>query len=445
MNLGKETEKIEFKKSTSELKQAMNSMSAILNKHGDGVLYFGVLDSGEVIGQQIGKETERDISTKINQSIDPRPNYIIHHERNDGLDYIKVTFNGNDRPYSSDGRFYLRFSDQDMVQNRNELALLFARSERDYSTWENELTEFGLLNIDEERVRAEYNQGLLRKRIVEPYTTLENALTKFGLIINGKITQAGIHLFGNNGPINYAMSTYASSEKTTILDMEHIKGNIFDCIDKGFNYVSRNIRWKAEIKGIIREDIPEIPAPLFRELIVNSFAHAKYYQILSGHALNVFSDRVLIFNPGSFPIDFEPRDYIEKSINPVRRNLKIIEVLHRTGRMESETYGLRTVYRLAKENELPLKYSLLPHGVEFNIYRPVLIIKDGSIKSVKLTKNEIRVLELLKEDPHLTSSEIAEILNVSRKTITRVNKSLKDLNRIERVGSNYDGYWRILE
>lgn len=44
MNLGKETERIEFKKSTSELKQAMNSISAILNKHGEGILYFGVTD-----------------------------------------------------------------------------------------------------------------------------------------------------------------------------------------------------------------------------------------------------------------------------------------------------------------------------------------------------------------------------------------------------------------
>lgn len=445
MNLGKETERIEFKKSTSELKQAMNSISAILNKHGEGIIYFGVADNGKIVGQQVGKDTERDISRKINQSIDPRPNYIINHERNDGLDYIKVIFNGNDRPYSSDGRFYLRFADEDILQNRNELALLFSRSERDYSVWENELSEFDLANIDEERVKTEYNQGLLRKRILEPYTTLENALTKFGLMVNGKITQAGIHLFGNNEPINYAMSTYASSEKTTILDMEHIKGNIFDCIDNGINYVSKNIRWKAQIKGIVREDIPEIPVEVFRELIVNSFAHAKYYQILSGHALNVFSDRVLIFNPGSFPIDYEPKDYVDKTVNPIRRNFKIIEVLHRTGRMESETYGLRTVYRLAKENELPLKYKLLPNGVEFNIYRPLLVIKDGVLKSVKLTKNEIKVLELLKEDPYLTANQLAEVIDVSNKTIYRVYKTLKEKNKIERIGDDISGFWRIIE
>ena len=42
MNLGIETETIEFKKSTGELKEAVYSISAILNKHQHGELYFGV-------------------------------------------------------------------------------------------------------------------------------------------------------------------------------------------------------------------------------------------------------------------------------------------------------------------------------------------------------------------------------------------------------------------
>ena len=49
MNFGKENETIEFKKSTGELKEAMISISAMLNKHGFGVLYFGVKPNGDVI------------------------------------------------------------------------------------------------------------------------------------------------------------------------------------------------------------------------------------------------------------------------------------------------------------------------------------------------------------------------------------------------------------
>ena len=55
MIIGRETEIIEFKKSTSELKEALQSMSAILNKHQHGFIYFGVKDNGEVVGQKIEK------------------------------------------------------------------------------------------------------------------------------------------------------------------------------------------------------------------------------------------------------------------------------------------------------------------------------------------------------------------------------------------------------
>lgn len=40
MNLGMETETLEFKKSTGELKEAMNSICAMLNKHHYGELIF---------------------------------------------------------------------------------------------------------------------------------------------------------------------------------------------------------------------------------------------------------------------------------------------------------------------------------------------------------------------------------------------------------------------
>ena len=64
MNIGKETESVEFKKSTSEIKEGIISVASILNKHGKGVLYFGIKDNGDVAGQEIGKDTERKISRK---------------------------------------------------------------------------------------------------------------------------------------------------------------------------------------------------------------------------------------------------------------------------------------------------------------------------------------------------------------------------------------------
>ena len=48
MIIGTESETVEFKQTTGEKKEAMESISAILNKHCRGTLYFGVDNSGFV-------------------------------------------------------------------------------------------------------------------------------------------------------------------------------------------------------------------------------------------------------------------------------------------------------------------------------------------------------------------------------------------------------------
>lgn len=53
----KESEKKELKKSTSELKEAVISIAAILNKHKKGELYFGINNDGTIIGQTITGKT----------------------------------------------------------------------------------------------------------------------------------------------------------------------------------------------------------------------------------------------------------------------------------------------------------------------------------------------------------------------------------------------------
>lgn len=73
MNLGMDTEYVEHKRSTSEMREGMESVASIPNKHGHGTLYFGVRPSdGEVVGQDVSEKTLRDISQKVGELIEPR-------------------------------------------------------------------------------------------------------------------------------------------------------------------------------------------------------------------------------------------------------------------------------------------------------------------------------------------------------------------------------------
>ncbi len=70
-SFGKETEQIEFKKSTGELKEGVISIASILNKHASGEMYFGVKNDGTVLGQVINDETLRTVSQAIRNHITP--------------------------------------------------------------------------------------------------------------------------------------------------------------------------------------------------------------------------------------------------------------------------------------------------------------------------------------------------------------------------------------
>ena len=67
-----ESETLELKKSTSEIKEANISIAAILNKHQHGELFFGIKNNGIVAGQNVTEKTIRDVSKSIADHIEPK-------------------------------------------------------------------------------------------------------------------------------------------------------------------------------------------------------------------------------------------------------------------------------------------------------------------------------------------------------------------------------------
>lgn len=61
----------------------------------------------------------------------------------------------------------------------------------------------------------------------------------------------------------------------------------------------------------------------------------------------------------------------------------------------------------------------------------------------KLSEREQQIFLLIEEDPGYTTSQMAEKLSISRVSIGKHIKSLKEKNIIERIGSDRKGYWKI--
>ncbi len=90
----KETEFLELKKSTSELKEAIISISSILNKHQKGEVYFGIKNNGEVTGQDVSERTIREISKTVSDNIEPKIYPKIIEIMIEGKKSIHLEFHG---------------------------------------------------------------------------------------------------------------------------------------------------------------------------------------------------------------------------------------------------------------------------------------------------------------------------------------------------------------
>ena len=113
MIFGKESETLEFKKTTGELKEAVISVSSILNKSGRGELYFGIKNDGEVLGQQIGDASLRDVSKALSDNLKPQIYPTIDAVSIDNKRCIRVAFEANNPLYYAYGRAYIRVADED--------------------------------------------------------------------------------------------------------------------------------------------------------------------------------------------------------------------------------------------------------------------------------------------------------------------------------------------
>ena len=81
--------------------------------------------------------------------------------------------------------------------------------------------------------------------------------------------------------------------------------------------------------------------------------------------------------------------------------------------------------------------------VKFAASEDMVVHGPGKVTD-RVAEKEKEVIELLLVDPGYTYGDMAEILKVSRKTISERIKALKEKGVIERVGSDTKGYWKII-
>jgi len=422
-----------------------------------GKLYIGMDDDGNVIGLQNTHKLLEDLPNKIRDAMGIIVNINLKQENNN--DYIEIEVPTYPIAISCKGIYYYRSGSTNQKLNGPELETFILR--RHGVSWDNmPLPTFTMDDIDDGVVKRfkkwAAKKGRIDKDVLdEPKDIL---MEKLHLTNSGYLTNAAMLLFCND-PEKWQLGAYTKigyfESDSDLLYQDEIHGSLLDQIDRIVELVQlKYMKAKITYEGMQRIERYFVPEAALREALLNALCH-------SNHALgipvqiSVYEDKLYIANSGHLPenwtIDNLMTKHASKPFNP-----NIAHVFYLAGFIESWGRGVEKICNTCREDGVPQpEYTINPEDImikftapEDRLVRiaPTKVTEKVTVRvTEKVTENEEQLIALLFVDPAYTYQELANKLNISRKTVSERIRSLKEKKVIERIGSDKKGYWKIIE
>jgi ATP-dependent DNA helicase RecG len=423
-----------------------------LNKHGGGELYFGVRNDGMPVGQMVSDKTLRDVSQAISNHIEPKLFPKVELVYLDDKQCIRVEFAGDEVPYFAYGRAYVRIADEDKVMSPAELENFINKKNEGLGVWDGGLSDKTIADVGEDVLRDYLDRANRAGRIDFTYTTKAEVLYKLGLTDGDRLKNAADVLFVGSRMLEIQMAVFAGTERLTFNDIKRESGSVTTLVEAAEKYIRNTIRWRVVLDGSLqRKEIPEIPMDAVREALFNSYCH-RLYTSSQNNEITIFSNRIEIYNPGTFPEGHTPQDFIIGEERSIKRNPILAQLMYYTKDIESFGTGLKRIALACEEAKIKFEFRLLKSGFAVVFYRPgeqfdatekVSDVVLNVVTNVVLNKSEQAALSIITENPTTTAEQLAKHLNKSARTAQRYLDSLQKKNIIQRVGSKKDGHWVV--
>ena len=257
---------------------------------------------------------------------------------------------------------------------------------QDKKDWSKQIVKNATIDcLDKEAIsiaREKYKEKMKqRPHIIKEVETLtdEEFLTKTKLIIDGQVTNGAMLLLGNED-FDYLFDKVPEASwrlydsKDDVKDYEIFKIPYITLSDRIFSKI-RNLtyRYMPNQLTLFPTETMQYDTWLLRELMNNCIAHSDY--TIGGRIyLNEREDELLFTNPGTFlPGSIE--NALRKNYNsPFYRNQLLAETMVKFNMIDTQSMGIRRVYKIQQEKFFPLPdYDLsIPQQVGVTIYGKIL-------------------------------------------------------------------------
>ncbi len=449
-----ESETLEFKSSTAELDAGMQAACAMLNTGSSGVLLFGVTDTGEVRGQDIGDQTMERVANSIRR-IEPMADPSISTTLLDnGRSVIVVRLPSSVRTHTFDGIPYQRLgkSTSRMPTMLFQQRLLEEAHHAD--SWENRpAIGYTVDDLDHKQILVTVEESIRRQRLTDPNTRdIQTLLLGFGLIRDGVPLNAAMVLFAKENRLlpDYPqcmlrVARFRGTTKSEFRDNRQYIGNAFELFMRAqqfwIDYLP--IAGRAVPGQIARIDEPLYPTEALREAMANAICHRDYAVRGANIDLAIYDDRLEITSPGPLRFGLAVEDLFvpheSKRWNPL-----IASVFYRQGIIESWGSGTLKMIELNKSVGLPMpEFVATRHSFTVQ-FRPSAYRAPSRVET-DLSVLQQTILNTLAESGPVPLRQLMKLLpeETPLRTVQDNLQMLRSLGLIDYSGRTTSAKWSL--
>jgi predicted HTH transcriptional regulator len=457
----REGTRLDFKQDLSSMKRVLETVCSFLNTAG-GTLVVGVEDQTRVVlGLDDVEKQEEKLANAVANAIDPQPTVQLEIVTHDGRDLLLLRAAYAAGPFfikdkGKDRGTFVRIGSNSLPASPEKVAEL--ERARRMGAWDQEPMP-GLTRDDLDRQAIKRWLDVVGERPTDAKLRGLGVLAEYG----GQLvpTRAGIILFGREQAIHFPDAqircvVFRGVDKSRpVVRGEDNDVTVLDGIEEAMRLIERNTDTVVQITGRTRRDELDLyPNVAVREVLNNAVAHTDYAVEGASIFVALFSDRLEISSPGTWPPGFSREDF-ESGVS-LRRNKAISRVLMRLGVIEGYGSGYDRVIAACRDEGYPepewiengpqIKVVLRPHPDSSPLPRSGSDTSRGTRRSsrTRLTPEERRdaILTAVDELDRPNTTDIQRHTGIPVRSLERDLGHLREAAQLEFVGSAKTGFYR---
>lgn len=417
---------------------------SFLNSKDGGNIYIGIDDNGKVRGVLDIDKVQLEIKDRIKNNISPSTlglfDVVIKEISSIKIIHVVIA-SGAEKPYylrkkgmSPEGCFIRIGSAVEPMTNEMIIDMF---SKRTKNSLRSIISPTQNLNFSQLKIYYEESG----------FEIANNFLNQLDLMNDDGIYNYVAYLLSDNNNVSIKVAKYKGIDSYNLIENAEC-GNC--CLIKAAKNVLSRLevenRTFTQITPTNRKELKMIDPIALREAVINAIVHNDYtYEYAA--KFEIFDDRLEISSSGGLPDRFTKEDFLGGFSAP--KNKELMRVFKDVGLVEQLGTGVRRILKSYPADIYEFYPNFIRVRFEFRENTLSLYGTSNSELSSKssvefINKTQKNILELISKNPYTTQEEIAQELNISKRTVIRHMNELVDSKLLKRVGDNRTGYWELI-